>query len=334
MRFLIRCFVLLAVLFCGWWALASYGVSQAISSWAEDANTQGWQVKAETTQSGFPFNIRTNVAAFEVLDTATQSLVKAKGAKVSARTYWPGYVDINLPETPMVFADAAQLTSLQTTDGKATLRLRPGFAFELRTATLNASDWVMLLNQSSLISGEAFTFAARQDGEVRARYDIVLQANGLTPGHLPRRLLSLPASWPNTFEAFTATGSVTFDAPLTRRALDEVPPQLRGLSITEADVVWGGLALRAIGDLSVDAQGTPTGTLNFQARNWRGLLDLAESGGVLPQGQRGQMELMLSLLATRSGRPEDMDIDLTFEGGRMALSGIPLGPAPRFLFNN
>lgn len=331
MRFLIRCFVLLAVIFCGWWALASYGVSQAISSWVDDANAQGWQVKAQTSQAGFPFNIRTDVAAVEVLDTATQSLVKAKGARVSARTYWPGYVDIDLPDTPMVFADAAQLTSLQTTDGKATLRLRPGFTFEVRRATLTASDWVMQLNQAPLISGGAFTFAAHQDGAVRARYDIALQASGLTPGNLPRRMLSLPASWPKTFEALTVNGSVTFDAPLTPSSFEGTPPQLRGISLSEADIIWGALALRAAGDLVIDAQGVPTGRMTVQARNWRGLLDVAEGAGALPPAQRGQVELILRLVATRSGRPEDLDIELEFKNGGMSVSGIPLGPAPRII---
>lgn len=332
MRFLIWCFVLLAVLFCGWWALASYGVSQAIGSWAEDAKTRGWQVEAQTAQAGFPFNIRTDVATLEVLDTATQSLVKAKGATVSARTYWPGYVDIDLPDTPMVFADAAQLTSLQTTDGKATLRLRPGFALELRTATLKASRWAMLLNQAPLISGADFALAAHQNGEVPARYDIALQANDLTPGNLPRRLLSLPASWPISFETFTAKGSVTFDAPLRPDSMEGTPPQFRQITLSEALVVWGALSLNANGLLDVDANGVPTGVVNMQAKNWRRLLDLAEQTSALPARQRGQIELVLGLLANRSGKPEDMDINIAFENGRMAVSGIPLGPAPRFVF--
>lgn len=331
MRFLIRCFILISVLFCGWWALASYGVSQAISSWAEDADARGWQVETQTSQAGFPFNIRTNVATFEVLDTATQSLIKAKGATVSARTYWPGYVDIALPETPMVFADAAQLTSLQTTDGKATLRLRPGFALELRAATLDATRWAMLLNQAPLISGGAFAVAAHQDSEIRARYDIALEASDLTPGNLPRRLLSLPASWPISFDAFTAEGSVTFDAPLTADSMEGTLPQFRQITLTQALVAWGALSLNANGKLDVDANGVPTGVVNVQAKNWRNLLDLAQQAGALPSSQRGQIELVLGLLANRSGKPEDMDINIAFENGRMAVSGIPLGPAPRFV---
>jgi hypothetical protein len=331
MRFLIRLFVLLAVLFCGWWALASYGVSQAISGWVEDANASGWQVEAQTAQAGFPFNIRTDVAAVEVLDTSTQSLLKAKGVRVSARTYWPGYVDIDLPDTPMVFADAAQLTSLQTKDGKATLRLRPGFALELRTATLNASSWTMLFNQAPLISGGALTAEAHQNGDTRARYDITLQADALTPGNLPRSLLSLPATWPISFEALTANGSVTFDAPLRPDSMEGTPPQFRQIELNEAQVVWGALSLRANGLLDVDPGGVPTGVMSVQAKDWRGLLDLAEQAGALPARQRGQIELVLGLLASRSGRPEDMDIDVAFQNGRMLVSGIALGPAPRLV---
>ncbi len=332
MRLLIRLLIVVAVLWCGWWALASYGAAQAINAWVDDRRAAGWDITADTAQSGFPMNIQTNVTALSVRNPVAQSTLTVNGGALKARTYWPGYVDLDLPDTPMVLDLPGGRLALETRNATAALRLRPGFALELSSLRINSEGWGVVAYEQELLVSDDFTLLADQDHQDNARYAITLASTNLAPGTLPRHLLSLPETWPTTFEAFTASGSVTFDAPLTPASFEGTPPQLRGLRVQELDIIWGDLALRATGDLVIDPSGIPTGQMNLQARNWRKLLDVAEGAGALPTAQRGQVELVLGLLANRSGRPEDMDIDMTFQNGRMALSGIPLGSAPRLKF--
>ena len=330
-RFMIRLLVLLAVLWCGWWALASYGVSQAITSWVDARRDQGMELEAQTSQGGFPFNIATQLTAFEIKNPKTSAVISATGGSLKARTYWPGYIDINLPEDPILLEEAGARTALQATGGQVRLRLRPGFALELGNLQLDAEALALRLNDAELLSLEGLDIAADQTAADRARYDLRLSADALTPGALPRDLLALPADWPAVFDAFTASGAVTFDGPLTRRSFEDIPPQFRQITLTEMSIIWGEVSLTGTGGLDVDAQGVPEGNMTFQVKDWQGLLDLAEGASVLPPDRRGQAELMLRLVANRSGRPEDLDLDLQFSGGQMAFSGIPLGPAPRLV---
>ncbi len=330
MRFLIRLLVLAAIVFCGWWALASYGVSQAIDTWAADRRAEGWQVEAQTSQGGFPFNIATQINA--VAMTGGNSGFSTQGARVAARTWWPGHVDVDLPESPVVFTDGAARTSFQTAEGAVALRLRPGLALELGSADFGAESWVLRAEETPLMSGGSLTLTAQQDSDADARYNLVLNAEGLTPGAVPRQLLSLPDTWPQAFDSFTARGAVTFDGPLNRSHLEGPRPQFRQITLTEAVIIWGALSLNGSGALDVDAAGVPTGNVTLQAKDWRGLLDIAQQAGALPAKQRGQAELMLGLLAGRSGDADNLDMDVVFASGRMSVSGIPLGPAPRIVW--
>ena len=140
--------------------------------------------------------------------------------------------------------------------------------------------------------------------------------------------MSLPQALPQAFDVLTAKGAVVFNTPVYPRTAAQTPPQFRQIILDGAQVDWGGVALRAMGAVDVDASGVPSGEIELQARDWRNLLDVAQAAGVLPSARRGQAELMFSLLAARGGSADDLDLVLAFEGGQMTVSGLPLGPAP------
>ncbi len=73
----------------------------------------------------------------------------------------------------------------------------------------------------------------------------------------------------------------------------------------------------------------PEGRIALRATNWREMLRIARTAGVLPEAIAGTVERGLGLLAGLSGNPETLDAPLTFAGGRVAFGPIPLGAAPR-----
>jgi hypothetical protein len=266
-RFVIRVLVLLAVLWCGWWALASYGVSQAVASWVEARRDQGVQLEAQTAQGGFPLNIATQLTSFQISDPKGAATISATGGSIKARTYWPGHIDINLPQDPILMEESGARTAFQATNGQLRLRLRPGFALELASLQLDADAIALRLNDTELLSLTELDVAADQSRADRARYDLRITADALTPGALPRQLLALPADWPAMFDSFTATGSTTFDGPLTRTSFDDIPPQFRQITLSALQIIWGEVSLNGTGALDVDAQGIPEGAVTVQIKD-------------------------------------------------------------------
>ena len=328
MRFVIKFVVVNAVLFCALWALGSFAMSNAITQWTQDRKVEGWQAKVVTSQGGFPLNVATKIGAVELENPATGDTFSTQGGTVRARTYWPGTVDVALPVAPMVFGSAAGQTSLQMQDGHAQMRLRPGLSLEARKLRLDAGPWVFGQVEGDLLRGQAITLQAVQSARGSARYDVDMTLDGFALGANLRQMLSLPQALPEQFEVVTAKGAVVFDTPVYARHMSQTPPQFRQIILDGAQIDWGGLALRAMGAVDVDARGVPEGAIDLQAKDWRKLLDVAQSAGLLPAERRGQAELMFSLLAARGGSRDDLDLTLEFEAGRMFLSDLPIGLAP------
>jgi hypothetical protein len=108
-------------------------------------------------------------------------------------------------------------------------------------------------------------------------------------------------------------------------------PQVEAIRIGDLRATWGNLDLRAAGEVTVDAEGVPTGEIVVKATNWREMLTIAEATGVVPSGLVPTIERGLSLLARLSGPPETLDAPLSFRNGLVTFGPVPLGPAPRIV---
>jgi len=331
MRFLVKVAVVLALLWCGAWALGSFAISAGINKALEDLRAQGWQAQAETSKGGFPFSITTQVRKVSLVNPATSDRLELDGARIKARPYWPGHLDVDLPATPIVFGTPDAQGTFTAANGTFGLRLRPGLSLELGSGALTTSDWSLTSERSEILRGDALMLVADQSAAGSPRYDVSMALDALSLGEGLRGVLALPAALPDAFQTVTAKGAVVFDGPLTRARLND-GPLFTQIILDGAQVDWGGIALRAMGALDVDARGIPSGTIEMQAKDWRNLLDLAQSAGLLPTDRRGQAELMFGLLAARGGSRDDLDLELAFRDGNMSVSGLPLGPAPRIVW--
>ena len=116
------------------------------------------------------------------------------------------------------------------------------------------------------------------------------------------------------------------------RAIEDRRPQITALDLREVNAVWGGLILRAAGELTVDAAGLPEGVLSVRAENWREMVAMAVRADLLPEQMRGTIEGLLGVVAGLSGDPEVIDAELTFSGRadlpRAASRGTSAAPDP------
>ena len=75
--------------------------------------------------------------------------------------------------------------------------------------------------------------------------------------------------------------TLAFDRPWDRPAIEGDNPVIEEVSRSATlTLTWGKLDLRGRGTLDVDAEGFAEGRLDLRARNWREMIDVAESAGV------------------------------------------------------
>ena len=61
--------------------------------------------------------------------------------------------------------------------------------------------------------------------------------------------------------------------------------------------------------------GVPAGAVSLKARNWREMLELARSAALLPAPVTDTVEGTLELMASLSGNPDDLDVQLALRDG-------------------
>ena len=329
---LIGFIVVLALLWVGWWAIASTGLQRGISKWFEARRAEGWQADvARIDKKGFPLRLQAQLNDVALADPRSGLGVSMTQLDIATPVYWPGYVTVALPETPVTLASPALRTTLTANDAVADLRLRPGASLQLESLALNGGTWAVDTPIGSVAGADDIAFSMVQQTRGAPVYDLKVDAKSLTPGAIPRGFLGLPADWPLAFETFTGTMSVAFDKVWDRSALNRSRPQPRAITLDLLQFVWGDVKIQASGDLTIDAAGLATGTVSVKAENWPALLDMAQNAGYVRQDFRPQAEQMLGALAQMSGKTNGLDLAITLDDGRMSMGFIPLGRAPRIL---
>ena len=332
MRILIRLLILLAVVWSGWWWMAATFIDRGADGWLAARRGEGWQAQVQPIATkGFPSKFQTQITDLTLADPETGVALRLDSATVSAPAYWPGYVTLSLPSTPIELDTAATTHLLRMQNGTARLHLHPRASLQLDHMQTRGGAWQWNTRQGNALAGDDWVMQVAQDTAVAEKYQFDLQITNLRPGDQLRTLLSVPSDWPLSFEHFSADLAVTFDHPWDRRTVEDQRPQPRRITLQKAKATWGPVRLVANGDLIVDGVGIPEGAANLLVENWTELLDLAVAGGVLPANIRPQAQAMLGALANMGGDPTRLDLGLRFAEGEMYLGPIRLGPAPRIV---
>ncbi|SFS64679.1 hypothetical protein SAMN04488040_1276 [Sulfitobacter marinus] len=329
---LVGILVIVAVFWCGWWALASAGMQRGISKWLDVRRSLGWQADVGGIEKqGFPLRLHAQLNDVAIADPNTGVAARMNQLDISAPTYWPGYVTVALPETPITLVTPDLRATLSAKSAAADLRLRPGRALQLQSLGLSGGAWSLDTATDNIVAADTVDLTMAQQATNTPVYALKLNADNLVPGSLARSFIGLSNDWPAVFDLFTADLMVTFDRVWNRRALEQHRPQPRAIDLRRAHFTWGDIEILATGDLTVDEVGLISGALSVKAENWPALLDMVESAGYLPPNMRPQAEQMLKGLAQMAGKTTGLDLTLSFQEGRMSMGFIPLGRAPRVI---
>lgn len=321
-----------ALIWSGWWFFAATSLQTGIAQWFEDRRAEGWQADlADTHISGFPTSIGVKLIDPVLADPETGVAFETSTLDISAPAWWPGYVNVLFPPEGMVFATPQGRRTLQTTQASADLRLRPGAALEVEESALTSGPWNLTAPEGSLMAAQGLTLRMQQSQTTAAQYDVTFDAPAFQPGSLPREALRVPATWPIAFDSLALDMTVLLDRPIDRTTLEDARPQPRRIDLRLVEAVWGTLSLRSAATLDVTEAGVLDGTVSLQARNWRDMLDLAQTAGTLPDALRPQVENILGALARGGGNPDTLDLELTLRDGTAFIGFIPLGPVPRLI---
>ncbi len=324
--------IVVVVVWCGWWVVASAGMQRGISKWLEAQRTLGWQANVGSMRmQGFPMRLHTRLDDIAIADPGTGVAANMDHLDISAPKFWPGYVTVALPNTPITLASPELRADLTAERAVADLRLRPGTSLQLESLGLTGGAWLLDTAVGSIVAADAIDLTMVQQTAETPVYDLRVNAGNLTPGTLPRTFLGLPDVWPNAFDIFAAELTVTFDRVWDRRALEHRRPQPRVINLKLAQFIWGEVEILATGDLTVDEEGLVSGPLSVKVKNWPEILNMVETAGYLPPNMRPQAEQMLKGLAQMTGQTTGLDLTINLQDGRMSMGFIPLGLAPRII---
>ena len=325
---LIGIIIVLGAVWSGWWYIAAAGAERAVSSWFDARAAEGWQAEKQSLRrSGYPTQLNLRIDAPQLADPETGVALSADHLTLSAPAWWPGDVTLTLPETPLRLASPEGALDLIAADAEALMHLHPGPSLQLERMQATSGPWQITSTAGAILTGTDFDLSMQQDETRAETYSLAITVADLAPGAALRE--GLPPDWPLTFDTYQARMTVTFDTPWDRRALQDRRPQPRKITIDGVDITWGPLRHVASGSLDIDAQGIPEGQLDLRLENWRQALDVAQKSGALAGDVRPQAETILGILANLGGDPDTLNLPLSFNGGRMAVGPIPLGPAPR-----
>ena len=314
-----------------YWAGTGYWMQSSVAQWFDTQEARGWQADyADLSLGGFPMRHVTTITAPALADPATGTAWRTQAVTLDGRAIWPGHVTMAFADAPQLFSYFDQTVVLNAEDMIADLRLKPGLALELEETALTSGAWALTLEDELLARANTLEVSTTQQDEPTV-YAIDARAQAFTPGASVREVARLSRTLPKAFDAFELQAVITWDKPWDRSALETARPQPRHVDLRLADAKWGALRVLAAGEFSVDENGVPDGVITIKAENWRDMLSIAETAGVLPTQAAGPLERTLNLLEGLSGNPNALDIQLNLRGGAIALGPIPLGPAPRFI---
>lgn len=308
-------------------AAASWGGGQLVArgttaAFAQLATTGQGTVEA-VAATGFPLRIGADLRGMTLADPGAGLRWSVPQAQLSAPLWAPldWSADLALPQEVTLAGHRFTLAA-DAADGGLGLGYSADLPVRAAQARLAAPVLSPATGGGTLLAADLLDVTAQGTG---ADYALDAQLQAL---HLPPKLLQevAPGSGlPDTVERIAATGRLSFARPLALR--ESEPPPLTAIDLQDAQILWGGRAISASGQVSVDAQGRPEGTITFATKDWAAWLKLAVAAGLVKREQAPMLTSLGTYMAAQS--PEGaVRVPLAFAGGLMSLGPLPLGPAP------
>ena len=314
------------------WAFGSIAYERELRNWLADRQALGWDAEIEElVVEGFPNRFDTTVSGLRLADPGSGYAWSAPFVQTLSLAYKPHQVIAVLPPRHE-FSTPGQTVSIAHDQARASVFLDASTSLPLERV-------VIIIDRLSLASSLGWDmavtegrFAVEHEAATEASYRVGAALSEVVPPEFLSALLDPGGRMPADVEALGLDASVRLDAPLDRHALDGPPPQVAEVNLADLSLKWGGVALRANGELELDSTGALVGNLDVQATQWRQVLDMASAAGLLGQEVPSALVQALELASLKDGRPETLNVPMVFKNGTTSLGPIPIGPAPKILF--
>jgi len=329
MRFLLSVTILLALGWGGYWFVGSNAAKLGFESWFEDRRKDGWVADyAGFELRGFPNRFDASFTGISIADPETGLAWGAPFFQILSLSYQPNHVIAVWPDKQLL-ATPHEKYDITSADMRSSLVLEPKSDLAFDRATLTAQGMrVSPVGQSTSAKIGSLTLAAEQvPADEMANYRLGLAVDGFAPSIAWRRHVDPNNRLPDTLDNLTADLTVLFDKPWDRFAIEQSRPQPQEIHIKLAQANWGQLSLAMAGSVKIDSMGRPTGTLTIKIKNWREILAMAQSSGMLSDGVANTMEDGLALISRLAGNPKTLDVPLEFAKGRIWLGPVPIAPS-------
>lgn len=331
MRRLAVMLAVVATLFTAYWFGVARSVEGGLRAWFAARAAEGWIADyAALSTSGFPRRFETAVTDVTLADPETGIAWTAPRFAFEAAAFRPHRITARWPGQQTV-ASPWERIEVASERFDASIAFVPGTRLELAAIETHLAELTLTSTlgwETHLSLGKLAATAI--DGRPNT-YAIRFEASGVTPPADLRRSLDPARLLPDVVEGIVVMADVSFDAPWDRFAVEEARPQITALELGDLRAQWGGIDVRAAGDLAVNGDGVPEGRITVKITNWRDLLGVARNAGLLPEPLMPTIERAFGILAGLSGPPETLDAPLTFANGIVSFGPLPLGAAPRLV---
>jgi hypothetical protein len=313
----------------GWWYVQATARERALDAWLTDRRAAGWVAEASDIEiAGFPNRVDAIVTDLSLADPDGGWAWQAEEFQVLSLSYKPHHIIAVLPGEQVVSTPYETVRA-----GSERLRgsvvFRPTPRLELDHMTFEIGE-MQITGDSGWAAGigEA-VFATRRDPEVAPfAHDVAFNAERLSLPRSVTGVIDKGGMLPEAISAVSLDATVSFDRPWDRSTVEGGNPVVEQVLVRDVSVTWGKLDLRGRGTLAVDADGFAEGRLDLRARNWRDMVELAESSGALDATLAGAVRAGLGLIARLAGDGDAINVPLDFSGGVTRLGPVVLGPAP------
>lgn len=322
MRKLIAVVLTAAILWSGYWF---FGATKIKSTFGDFVSNQPLDAIAMSYNSvsvqGFPNRFDTTLTNLKLTSSDEAIIWSTPFLQILSLSYNPAHV-IAVWSNEQTITLPNNVITITTSDLRASGVFHDPSQFALDRGTLAGENIQLRSDTGWRIDATSATASIRQSENPKV-YEIAGNINGISfsgpeiSGLDPTRIQSrMTIELAHPVSASTPAGQA-----------------IEFISITETRVQSGETALVISGDLPVDASGVLNGTLAVQIENWRKVFTNMTTSGILPAESAGGLMAMITMFAVNPDDPENLDLTLTITKGQMFLGPIPLGTAPRLVWN-
>ena len=324
--------VLVCIGWSAWWYLAAEAQRRGVEAWLAQQQARGWQAEAAAVEvTGFPTDLRLSVTGLFLADPAKGWAWQAPALVAESRAWSPTRVAVDWPPEQVV-AVPGERAVVGTASMGSLIDLRPGPALELREAVTELTGLAIESSAGWSAAAEAASIRIAERPEDLAppnSYDVRITGEAL---RLPEVLVDRldPTGWLQPgVDRVTVIGHAALAEPVGLATVETGEIALRAATLRQVGFEWGEMELVVSGSFTVDERGYPDGQIEVEAREWRQMVRLAVSSGLIGEETAGAVTKAIELLTMLTGGGDSLSAPFNLSGGKLRIGPVAVADLPR-----